>query len=239
LAHELERRFPSAVLVYRTEELMALAALGQVDSVRARLAKWEATPEPADRGYAGSRAYIAGLELMAHGNVSEGRAVLARTLPLYRRLREAGEFHSELVEILTVAGELKEAWATALTDLQSMKTPDDSMGMFLALGAIAARQGRLDDALRYDRLLVAAGKRAAARYDRLRVGAEKRATLVGDIAYERALLAGYRGDRESAVRFLEEAQNHGQAEHRFIHREPGLIGMLDYPPFQEFLKPRN
>jgi hypothetical protein len=56
-----------------------------------------------------------------------------------------------------------------------------------------------------------------------------------------AQLAGWRTNREGAVRFLEQARaaGSGQTEYRFAHREPAFAGLRDYPPFQRFLEPRG
>jgi hypothetical protein len=230
LAHELRRRFPTNELFYRTHELMALAGLGEVDSVRRRLAEWDATPEPAaeanevSSGWAGSRAFIAATELMAHGKEQEGRALLAAILPLYRRLREAGEYHIELIEMLLLTGQLEEARVTARADLPSAKSLRDSIWRLGALGAVAAREGRLEDAARYDRVMSGAGQRRG---------------FAGQAAWARAYVAGWLGDGEGAVRLLEEARRYGLAEHRFVHRDPAFAGLREYPPFQRFLKSRD
>ena len=231
LAHELRRRFPTEELEHRSIELTALVGLGEVDSVRQRLSEWEATPEPVitheavGPQWVGSRAYIAAVELMAHGHQAEGRELLAATLPLYRRLREAGEYHIELVEILLVTGQLEEARVIALHDLRTFKSLRDSLAVLAILGGIAAREGKLDDAASYDRLLSAAGKRPG--------------FAGGTAALARAYVATWLGDREGAVRLLEEARGYGLAEHRFVHRDPIFAALRDYPPFQRFLKSRD
>ena len=177
-----------------------------------------------------ARAYIAGMELMAHGKEREGREVLAGTVPLYRRLRETEGYRSELVEVLLVTGQFQAAWDQALADLRLVKSSEDSMFLLTYLGVIGTRQGKVEAAARYFD--------DAARYGRLPAGTGRRP---GRAVWDRAFIAAWRGDREEAVRFLEEARAYGGelATHRFVHREPAFAGLRDYPPFQRFLKPRD
>jgi tetratricopeptide (TPR) repeat protein len=224
LAHELQRRNPTGVWP-RTLEVQALAALGEVDSLRRRLAEWEATPEPGST-WAGSRAFIAGSELIAHGRDREGRAMVAATLPLYRRLHQTEGYREEFVEVLLETGQFDEAWEVVLTELGTRKSVEDSMDVLGTLGAIAAQQGRREEAARYDRLVAAAGERPG---------------LAGEAAAHRAIIASWLGDRERAVRFLEEARAYSNTwtQYRHVHRELAFAGLRDYPPFQRFLKPRD
>jgi tetratricopeptide (TPR) repeat protein len=203
---------------------MALAALGEVDSVRRRLAEWEATPE--HEGLAGTRAYIAGLELMAHGHEREGREILAGTLPFYRRLRETAEWpgNDTEVKVLMWTGQLEEAQRVARAALQATP-PGDSLAYLTHLGEIAALQGNQAEAARYDRLLAA----------------ERRPELAAQATGDRALIASLLGDREGAVRLLEQALARGDGESGFlgVHRDPNLAPLRGYAPFERFLEPRE
>jgi tetratricopeptide (TPR) repeat protein len=225
LARLMERRFPAAVARYRTQELMALAALGELDSLRRRLADWEATPEGS--GWAGTRAFIAGLELMAHGHEREGREVLASTLPFYRRLRETdGPSYGE-VQALDVCGRFEEARRLAQAALPVTKSPVDSLIYLAELGAIAAQQTRRAEAAQYDRLLAAEHRPDP--------------DLLGFVAFLRASIASRLGDREGAVRLLHKARAAGNASaaHSGVHRDPAFASLRDYAPFQRLLEPRD
>jgi len=224
VARDMARLFSDDPMLTRTHEVMALAGLGRVDSVRALVAKWEAAPEPVTPMVAGTRAYVAGYELMAHGHPEVGREILRGALPTYRRLHETEGFRIEFFEILIELGLLDEARAIASADLRKAKTGDDSASLRLVLGAVAGRQGRMAEALEVDRYL-----------ERIAQPGEH----PGDHLLERAVLAGYRGDRETAVRLLEQARKFGRAEHWFIHRDPAFAHMRDYPPFKRFLEPRD
>jgi hypothetical protein len=226
LARDLARRFPGgSQLPARTHESMALAALGEVDSLRRRLAEWEATPEPAASDWAGNRAVIAGQELMAHGHEPEGRDVLTAAVQIYRRLRGT-HVHAAQAEVnsLEWTGQLEEARRLALTALPRMRSWADSLNFLGPLGCIAARQSHRADALRYDRLLAAS-----------RQGAP----------LERATIAACLGDRQGAVRLLEDARSRGVFEVAFyagswsVHRLPDFAPLRGYPPFEQFLRPRD
>ena len=229
LSQDLERRFPTTEW-YRGFEARALAALGEVDSVRHRLAEWEATPEPTPRGQsAGTRSFGAGLELIAHGHEREGREVLAATLPLYRRLRLAEGYNPNEVLVLMWTDQAEEARRLAEAALPTMKSLNDSLNYLGPLGSIAARQGKHADAARYERLLANASRRPALR---------------SEAAFQQATIASWLGDREGAVRLLEDARAHARhggssATPWNVHRWPDFAGLRGYPPYERFLRPRE
>jgi tetratricopeptide (TPR) repeat protein len=233
VAREIERRWPTEVAYARTHQVMALAGLGQVDTLRSRLARWEATPESGD--WAGTRAFIAGLELMAHGHQRTGLEMLSETAAFYRRLRESGEAHPEAlaseVDALHMTGKLAEARRLGQAALTGSSTVADSVRYLGVLGSLAADEGRRSEAARYDGILRALGTRPR----------------VLDAAFYRAQIAAYRaqiaaqlGDRQQAVRLLEQARAGGSlALHLDSHRNPAFASLRDYPPFQQFLAPRD
>ena len=222
LAHDLARRFPGgSQFEARTQEAMALAALGELDSLRRRLAEWEALPEDMRDAW-GTRAALAGLELMAHGKEREGQQVLEMTLPFYRRLRkQQGHSSGQEIDILEWTDHVEEAQRLASAALAQARAWGDSAEALETLARLAARRGDRADALRYDRLLVSRG----------------------EPPYGRAAIASLLGDREGAVRFLEEARAGGRqywlASAWNVHNDPSFAALRDYPPFQRFLKPRG
>jgi hypothetical protein len=233
VAREMERRWPAEETWSRTHEVMALAALGLVDSLRVKLSRWEGSPEPRSE-WAGTRALIAGQELMAHGHEREGRDILAGTLPFYRRLRENGEggpgsFWSE-VAVLQATGSPEAARRLVQTALRTSTDASDSVECLGALGGLAANQGRRAEADGYDRMLAGVNRRA-----------DLSPVLIGIVTFTRAQLAARLGDRQGAVRLLEQARRrgHSPAAHFNVHRDPAFASLRDYPPFQRFLEPRD
>jgi hypothetical protein len=96
-----------------------------------------------------------------------------------------------------------------------------------ALGRIAAREGNRTEAMRYDRLLAASPSEPP--------------HIARGAPYARATIAARLGDREEAVRLLEEAREKGEQDAKSwnVHRVPDFAALRDYPPFQRFLKPRG
>jgi hypothetical protein len=231
LARELRRRFPGRIdLTTRTIEAMALAALGEVDTLRRLISEWSATPE--GPGFAGTRGWHAGQELWAHGNEAAGRAMLEETLPFYRALRDTTGYASwNEVWVLTWLGRLDEARRHALAALPRLDSARDSVGYLGPLGTIAARQGRRAEAARYDRRL--------ASFDSVLF-------LGGAVGFFRAQIAAALGDRDGAMRRLVEARSREgygtysmPSTYRSVHRWPDLASLRGYPPFEQFLRPRD
>jgi hypothetical protein len=231
-AREMRRRFPGHLVVdTRSAEARALAALGEVDSLNRLLDEWEATPE--DRRppvAAGTRAFIAGLELMAHGHETAGRAALQRTLPLYRQIRDStGSVSWHELMVLTWLGRLDDAYALARAGLARAASGRDSLSYIGPLGGIAARMGRRAEAAAYEK-----------RISRF-VG---RPFMSGAALAYRAHIAVLLGDRAGAVRLLEEARARGGwgpvlHTHEEVHRWPEFVPLRGYPPFEQFLRPRD
>ena len=231
LARDVQQRFPNGSQVAaNNHEAMALAALGRVDSLRRRLAEWEALTEPRGTGarWAGTRAWVAGQELIAHGKERQGREMLEGTLPFYARLRATQGYSSkEEVNVLEWTDHLEKAKPLALAALPRVRSAVDSVDFLSALGRIAARQGNRAEAMRYAELLAAT--RGVAPHN------------ARSAPFARATIAARLGDFEAAVRLLEEARDKGEQDAKSwnVHRWPDFAALRDYPPFQRFLKPRG
>lgn len=55
----------------------------------------------------------------------------------------------------------------------------------------------------------------------------------------RARIAAALGEREQAVTLLRSACNEGQAYASWYHRNPDLVVLAEYPPFQELMRPKG
>jgi tetratricopeptide (TPR) repeat protein len=234
LARELARRYPAwapfgrrdARAPFHANELMALAGLGWSDSLRAVLAGWEAAPEQHWRFGVGSRAWVAGLELMAHGHEAEGREVLETALAEYRSQREGDRTRIEAAWIASWLGRLAEARGLAAAGLPKARTAEDSLAWLGVLGSIAALERKRAEATSYDSMLALAASRAF---------------VAGAAAFRRAEIASSLGDRAGAVRLLEAARanTRGDAAYVNVHRWPYFATLRGDPAFEQFLRPRD
>jgi len=144
------------------------------------------------------------------------------TLQLYRRLRDQQGYGSgQEIDILEWTGHLDEARRLASAALAKARAWGDSEETLGTLARLAARQGKRAEALRYDQLLASRG----------------------EPPYGRATIASLLGDREGAVRLLEEARARGRqywlASAWNVHNDPSFAALRDYPPYQRFLRPRG
>ena len=91
------------------------------------------------------------------------------------------------------------------------------------LGAVAARQGNRDQALRVDQTLA-------------RV---KRPYLFGRPTVWRARIQALLGERDAAVALLQEAFARGYPHAHGLHVDLAFESLRDYAPFRELLTPKE
>jgi hypothetical protein len=155
--------------------------------------------------------------------------MLQSTRPFYARLRAAQGYASkEEINVLEWTDQVLDARRLALAALPRLRSVQDSVEVLAALGRISARAGNRAEAMRYDRLLAASQRSEPPRIAR---GAP----------FERATIAARLGDREGAVRLLEESREKGEVDAKSwnVHRWPDFAALRGYPPFERFLKPRG
>jgi tetratricopeptide (TPR) repeat protein len=210
-------------------EVRALAALGRTDELRQRLDEAQQLASE-DNWTPGSVARMAAAELRAHGYPEAARDALARAIAWHERRRaEVGlEDDGGLGLALTYfeAGRLEEARRLLEGMVAPLRVPGTStMGRYAVLGtlgAIAAREGKRAEALRFDDQL----KAISARY------------MVGGDTYQRARIHALLGDRETAVDLLQTAMLQG-IDFAYVHADLALDSLRAYPPFAEFLRPKG
>jgi hypothetical protein len=163
---------------------------------------------------------------MAHGHEAGGRRILETTLAEYRNQREGDRPRIEEAWIASWLGRLTEARGLAAAGLPTAPSAEDSLAWLGALGSIAALDGKPAEANRYDSLLALAASRAF---------------VAGAAAFRRAEIASSLGDRAGAVRLLEDARanTRGDAAYVNVHRWPYFAALRGYPPFEQFLRPRD
>ncbi|UCC49175.1 MAG: hypothetical protein JSV41_03050, partial [Gemmatimonadota bacterium] len=204
-------------------EVQALAALGRVDEVNERLD--ESLALPPQRGWTpGWVMSTAAMELGAHGYRDAARQIIDRAVRWYRA-RPSGEASSESHRAgLARALYLAEHWeeSQALTEDLAAEFPEN-WSYRAALGLLAARQGDGEEALRVSEWLAG----LSLRY------------LGGSHTYDRACIASLLGERERAVTLLRETFAQGTSYGTWVHRDPDLEPLRDYPPFQDLLRPKG
>ena len=210
-------------------EVRALAALGRTDELRQRLDEAQQLSSE-DNWTPGSVARMAAAELRAHGYPDAARDALARAIAWHERRRaEVGlEDDGGLSLALTYfeAGRLEEARRLLEGMVAPLRVPGTStMGRYAVLGtlgAIAAREGKRAEALRFDDQL----KAVSVRY------------MQGGGTYQRARIHALLGDRETAVDLLQTAMLQG-IDFAYVHADLALDSLRSYPPFVEFNRPKG
>jgi len=217
VAQEARRRFPRSV--YQLDyEIRELAALGQVDSVRARLD--ESLTLPAGLWPRGMVYLGAALELEAHGHADEARQVVADGLRVTAG-EPAGSTRAALelrANLLSLAGR----WGELDTLARPLAARDTTTPAWLGyLGVSAARRGDHATADSISRVL-------AERTFPYSFGAPD---------LWRARISTVLGDRARAITLLREAIDHGLIFDNRLHLDHDLGGLRGYPPFDQLLRP--
>ena len=252
LSAEVRTQFPADVGLSRDIEAEGRAGLGDVEGVTRIVA---GRPDNVGRTTAdvggeilegrkrAGGTWFAALELMAHGRATEGEAMLAATLPVARKQREERsdfEWVSSEVQALEWTGHLEEARHLAEEVRRTQRAPLYYTPLLLSsLGKIAARQGRRATALAYSREL--ADSADSARHGRgfpPFVPLSRRAEFL----YYRATVAARLGNRDEAIRLLQEARStmiDGEPGYWWAHKDPDLASLRGYPPFEALYKPKD
>jgi tetratricopeptide (TPR) repeat protein len=241
--------------LWQALEIQGYAGLGDVDGVRRVVADletrswrdwpWLLEEQTEDLGLA------AALELMAHGRVAEGQAMLSSSLPAMRRRREEAQDFSlaeNEVWALEWTGQLEEAERLAKT---ALGLADRFLGvevrawapeMLGSLGKIAARQGRREEALTYSRQLAD----SAAHYLNVRdllLSLITPSSVRARYIFYQATIAARLGDKEEAVRLLKEARRAYAdlvpGHFQWMHIDPDLASLRGSPPFEALLAPKD
>src|SRR6266566_162493 len=233
------RRFPDNPQILTTE-VRALAALGRV----AELRRWVAASVnfPPARGWAPADVLLlAAVELRAHGHAPEADTTLAEArdwLAARPPAEAASQAHQLRVALVAyTAGRLADAQrgfeglaadrspgrSDSLAAVAVMGDGWDQMDYLGYLGAVAARQGNRDQALRVDQTLA-------------RV---KRPYLFGRPTVWRARIQALLGERDAAVALLQEAFARGYPHAHGLHVDLAFESLRDYGPFRELLTPKE
>jgi tetratricopeptide (TPR) repeat protein len=219
---KLAQRAEPASLKHLASEVRALAALGRTADITGVIDRsLSITPT------SGSPERVmeaAAVELRAHGHRETSLAVAARAVD-WLRSRPADTAATQAHrEDLANALYLNEQWEEARSLFAALEAEDPARTSFVGpLGTIAARQGD------------AAEARAVS--EKLRNFSQP--FLFGSHTYWRSCIAALLGDRQSAVDLLRESFAQGGEYRLGLHNDPDLERLRDYPPFLDFVRPRN
>ncbi len=238
-ALEGARRFPDNPQVFNTH-VRALAALGRAEEVTRRLAA--SVDLPPVRGWTPADVMLlAAVELRAHGHAAAADTALSHArdwLAARPPAESASDAHRYRVALVSyTAGRLDDAQreferlaargsrgrSDSLAAAAVMGDGWDQMDYFGYLGAIAARQGNREQALRVDHALAGV----------------KRPYLFGRHTVWRARIEALLGEREVAVSRLREAFGQGYPHAHAMHVDLAFDSLRDYAPFRELVKPKE
>jgi tetratricopeptide (TPR) repeat protein len=214
--------YPDRLMMLRNE-LRALAALGRLDEVERGFGESLLLPREGAVTAGGVMGEVAA-ELRAHG-FRYASLDMGEQAVRWFRSRPSEEAATAWSTIgLAIALYAAERWdeAEALFREVASATPRDAVAQGY-LGVLAARRGDRAEALRISDQL----EGMADPYD------------FGHDVYLQARIAAQLGDRDQAMVLLREAYARGRALWIHLHRDMDLEPLRDYPPFQEFIKPKG
>jgi serine/threonine protein kinase/tetratricopeptide (TPR) repeat protein len=230
-------------LHHRYYELLALVGLGRLGEVGARIQNVAGLT--ADVMSPGEVLLGVAMDLRQHGYEDEAAEVFDRAIGWYETLSAEGRLDSRNVarfghtlyyagrwerarDILEpLYGELEVHPDSAIRDLSGAKLWVEYVG---TLGLLSARLG---DATGIERHLATLHRMDAST-----------ALLRGRAKLQLARIASLCGQRDKALALLRQAVDEGHGYYGFIFVHPSSIaddfaGMADYPPYQEFMRPRG
>jgi TolB-like protein len=220
-AHRARTAYPDQSDLW-TLEADALAALGRIAPLdrlvddRLAAAPTQVTPE--------DMMIEAAAELRAHGHRQPSLALAGRAVDWYRSRLESEPDSAARLASLLYALRLAERWDEAAVVARRLVASSPRNPDYVGIqGALAARAGRRDEALRISDEL----RRMSGPY------------LFGAHTYRRACIAALLGDRQGAVELLRRSFAEGTRIGGAIHRELDLEPVWNYAPFGELLKPRG
>jgi len=203
-------------------ELRALAALGKIKEIKEGLDE-SLTLSPVEEWNPGVVMLQTGAVLRAHDQREASLNVLKRAIRwLENRPKEETETRSHR-SLLGATLYYSEKWEESQKIYENLhKEFPDNIHYLGRLGALAARRGDREQALSIA----------------LQLENMDRPYLNGSHTFRRARIAALLGEKEQAVHLLREAHDQG-VYFMFFHNVMDLEPLYDYPPFQEFMKPKG
>jgi tetratricopeptide (TPR) repeat protein len=226
------RQFPEVIWLL-LHEMRALAALGRIEeidglidhSLNMKSDKW-----PAGRNITAREIYNpgwlmnkAGQELRVHGFQKGSLQMFDRAVRWLQDRPDEEKATKICREQLARAYYGAGRWPEAQSLYEGLlKEEPDNLLYLRACGVLAARRADREEALRISK----------------RLEEIKKPYLFGRPTYHRACIASLLGEKEAAVRLLQEAISQGR-EYRYLYEDMDLDPLRDYPPFKELIRPKG
>jgi DNA-binding SARP family transcriptional activator len=211
------------------QEIRALAALGRLPAVRARLDTLISLPR---EGWftPGAALTLVGTDLRAHGHGEAAAEVFERALAWYRSRpaeeQASQDWRERVGDLLYVAGRWADAdtaYGSLAREYPTSRGYPDNVAYLGRIGTIAARRG--DSTL------------ARRMFERLREMERAQPVPGQEAVVFRARIAALLGRRAEALRLL--VDGFGPAGTTELHDDFDFDGMKSYPPYREFLRPKG
>jgi tRNA A-37 threonylcarbamoyl transferase component Bud32/TolB-like protein len=217
------RQVVADVLLGLGLEAPALAALGRIEELDEVVNQVMAAPESPGENPGTVLEFVAE-ELRAHGHAEEAGRVIEEALSWlemepeeFQRTAEARQLRGRLLY-------LNQDWSEAEAVFEELSGEGPESSTILgSLGVIAARLGDSVAADGFSRGLAAL----------------EEPYRLGQNTLWRARIEAVRGNQEEAVTLLRRAFGEGVGFGIWLHRDPALAPLADYPPFQEFVRPKG
>ena len=207
--------------IWRTREVCVSAALGKMEDVQSYV---DESLQGMSR--AGSPASVlpeAVLELRVHGFMEEAQDIADRLVDWAQKQMPAEPTESGYSNFAYCLY-LAERWDQAQEIYKKLADNNpDSIYYAAKLGCIAARKGNSEEARRVSEEL----------------GMLDRPYLFGSHTYRRARIASLLGEKQRAVDLLHQALREGYGFSIYVIQDQDFLPLKDFPPFQEFLKPKG
>ena len=214
-AHAGIERWPHDVWL-RTQEVIALIALGRLDSIDSLLVSIEKM-EPRGGGSVGSVLRRVSAELARHGYPEEAVRMADRAIHWYSS-RDSDSYLLALGESYLLAQRAQEALELIR---RSVAENPDNLRAHGVLGLALAETGDQE------------GAKAESRW----IEALDRPYLLGRDTYWRAAIAAHLGRNEEAVELLRRAHREGRRL-AGLHADPHFAPLWGFEPFERFIEPR-
>jgi len=208
----------------RTEEVRVQSALGEIEEVR-RLVD-ESFTGLSKAGNPWYVAYEAVEELRVHGHMGEAQEIADRLADWAQKQMPVDPTEVQL-RGLADRLYLAQRWdeAGALYQNFEERYPESRVDFYYAgrMGCIAARKGNVEEA-----------RAISEELEKL-----DRPYLFGRHTYNRARIVSLLGEKQQAVDLLNQAIREGLSFGIYVIQDQDFLPLRDFPPFQEFLKPKG